>query len=38
MGPSAHHIAAAQLAGRIAALADPLTVTASVTVAAYRVR
>ena len=38
MGPSAHHISAAQLADRIAALADPLTVTASVTVAAYRVR
>jgi len=38
MGPSAHHVGAAQLADRIAALADPLTVTASVTVAAYRVR
>ena len=38
MGPSAHHIDAAQLADRIAALADPLTVTASVTVAAYRLR
>ena len=38
MGPSAHHIGAAELADRIAALADPLTVTASVTVAAYRLR
>jgi 23S rRNA (guanine745-N1)-methyltransferase len=38
MGPSAHHISAAQLADRIAGLADPLTVTASVTIAAYRVR
>jgi 23S rRNA (guanine745-N1)-methyltransferase len=38
MGPSAHHISPAQLADRIAALADPLTVTVSVTVAAYRAR
>lgn len=38
MGPSAHHIAPAQLRDRIAALADPLTVTVAVTVAAYRVR
>jgi 23S rRNA (guanine745-N1)-methyltransferase len=38
MGPSAHHIGTAQLADRIAALADPLTVTVSVTVAAYRAR
>lgn len=38
MGPSAHHIAPARLRDRIAALADPLTVTVAVTVAAYRVR
>jgi SAM-dependent methyltransferase len=38
MGPSAHHISPAQLDSRIAALADPLTVTVSVTAAAYRVR
>jgi 23S rRNA (guanine745-N1)-methyltransferase len=37
MGPSAHHIGPAQLAGRIAALTDPLTVTVSVTAVAYRV-
>lgn len=38
MGPSAHHISPGQLADRIAALADPQTVTVAVTVAAYRVR
>jgi 23S rRNA (guanine745-N1)-methyltransferase len=38
MGPSAHHISPAQLAERIVALANPLTVTVSVTVAAYRAR
>jgi 23S rRNA (guanine745-N1)-methyltransferase len=38
MGPSAYHIPPAQLGGRIAALPDPVTVTAAVTVAAYRVR
>ncbi len=38
MGPSAHHISAAQVADRLGALADPLTVTVSVTVAAYRAR
>lgn len=38
MGPSAHHIAPAQLRDRIAGLPDPLTVTVAVTVAAYRVR
>ncbi|MFC9996746.1 putative RNA methyltransferase [Nocardia sp. NPDC127526] len=37
MGPSAHH-AAVERAGRIAALPDPLAVTASVTIATYRVR
>lgn len=36
MGPSAYHINPAQLADRIAALPDRLTVTVSVTVAAYR--
>lgn len=38
MGPSAYHIAPAQLRDRIAGLPDPLTVTVAVTVAAYRVR
>jgi 23S rRNA (guanine745-N1)-methyltransferase len=38
MGPSAYHIAPAELRDRIAALPDPLTVTVAVTVAAYRVR
>jgi len=38
MGPNAYHISPAQLRDRIAALADPLTVTVAVTVAAYRVR
>ena len=38
MGPSAYHIPPDQLAARIAALPDRLTVTASVTVAAYRPR
>lgn len=36
MGPSAHHSSAQEVAGKIAALADPLTVTLSVTVATYR--
>jgi 23S rRNA (guanine745-N1)-methyltransferase len=38
MGPSAYHLSPAQLADRIAALPDRLTVTVSVTVTAYRVR
>ncbi len=36
MGPSAHHVQPAQLAERLGALADPLPVTVSVTVSAYR--
>ncbi|MFJ3788151.1 putative RNA methyltransferase [Kitasatospora sp. NPDC090091] len=36
MGPSAWHTDPAQLAARLAALPDPVEVTASVTVAAYR--
>jgi 23S rRNA (guanine745-N1)-methyltransferase len=36
MGPSAYHVQPAQLAERLGALADPLTVTVSVTVSAYR--
>ncbi|GAA3515531.1 putative RNA methyltransferase [Actinocatenispora rupis] len=36
MGPSARHLSADALADRIAALPDPVEVTASVTVAAYR--
>jgi 23S rRNA (guanine745-N1)-methyltransferase len=38
MGPSAYHSTPAQLADRIDALADRVTVTVSVTVGAYRVR
>ncbi len=38
MGPSAYHLTPAQLAARIAGLPDRLTVTVSVTVAAYRAR
>jgi 23S rRNA (guanine745-N1)-methyltransferase len=36
MGPSAHHIDVGELAGRIAALPDPVAVTASVTLSVYR--
>jgi 23S rRNA (guanine745-N1)-methyltransferase len=36
MGPSARHLSADQIAERVAALADPLAVTLSVTVASYR--
>jgi 23S rRNA (guanine745-N1)-methyltransferase len=36
MGPSAHHVAPAELAARAAALASPVEVTASVTIATYR--
>ncbi len=36
MGPSARHLSGEQIAERVAALADPLTVTLSVTVASYR--
>jgi 23S rRNA (guanine745-N1)-methyltransferase len=36
MGPSAWHVAQATLAERIAALAEPVTVTASVAVLTYR--
>ncbi len=38
MGPSAYHLTSAQLADRIAALPDPMTVTVSVTAAAYHLR
>lgn len=37
MGPSSRHITPEQLAGRIAALPEPVTVTASVRVGVYRV-
>jgi 23S rRNA (guanine745-N1)-methyltransferase len=36
MGPSARHLSEDQIAERVAALADPLAVTLSVTVASYR--
>jgi 23S rRNA (guanine745-N1)-methyltransferase len=36
MGPSAHHVDPADLARRVAGLPDPLTVTISVTISAYR--
>jgi 23S rRNA (guanine745-N1)-methyltransferase len=36
MGPSARHLSADTIAERVAALADPLAVTLSVTVASYR--
>lgn len=38
MGPSARHIAPADLAARVAALPDPVEVTASVTVSVWRPR
>lgn len=38
MGPSAHHLDAADLARRVAALPDPVTITASVVVSRYRPR
>lgn len=36
MGPSAHHVTAAQLARRVAGLREPRRVTISVSIAAYR--
>jgi 23S rRNA (guanine745-N1)-methyltransferase len=36
MGPSAHHVTATQLAGRVAVLREPRQVTVSVSIAAYR--
>jgi 23S rRNA (guanine745-N1)-methyltransferase len=36
MGPSAHHIGPDELAGRVGGLPDPLAVTVSVTISAYR--
>jgi 23S rRNA (guanine745-N1)-methyltransferase len=38
MGPSAYHLTPAQLTDRVAALPEPMTVTVSVTIAAYRAR
>lgn len=38
MGPSARHMSAAELADRVAALPDPVTVTASVRINTYRPR
>jgi 23S rRNA (guanine745-N1)-methyltransferase len=36
MGPSAHHVAPADVAARVAALPSPVSVTASVTITTYR--